>query len=121
MTVIDLHSHFFPESWPDFDASFGGEPWPAIRHDGPGRATIMLGETAAGVPSAESHVILDMIDGLPGDIAVLIIEHDMDVVFRFAERITVLVRRGVLVEGTPDEIAANDEVRAVYLGEAAHG
>lgn len=46
MTVIDLHSHFFPESWPDFDARFGGEPWPAIRHDGPGQATIMLGETA---------------------------------------------------------------------------
>jgi ABC-type branched-subunit amino acid transport system ATPase component len=82
---------------------------------------LLLDEPAAGVPSAESHVILDMIDGLPGDIAILIIEHDMDVVFRFAERITVLVSGGVLVEGTPDEIAANDEVRAVYLGEAVHG
>ncbi len=43
-TAIDIHSHFFPESWPDFDARFGGGKWPAIRHDGPGRATIMLGD-----------------------------------------------------------------------------
>ncbi len=82
---------------------------------------LLLDEPAAGVPSAESHIILDMIDGLPADIAVLIIEHDMDVVFRFAQRITVLVNGGVLVEGAPDEIAANEEVRAVYLGETTHG
>ena len=44
MTVVDLHSHFFPESWPDLDARFGGEPWPAIRHDGGGKATIMIGD-----------------------------------------------------------------------------
>ena len=43
--VIDIHSHFFPESWPDFDLRFGGPPWPAIRHDAPGRATIMIGDT----------------------------------------------------------------------------
>jgi len=43
--VIDIHSHFFPESWPDFDIRFGGPPWPAIRHDGPGKATIMIGDT----------------------------------------------------------------------------
>ncbi len=82
---------------------------------------LLLDEPAAGVPSAESHIILDMIESLPADIAVLIIEHDMDVVFRFARRITVLVNGGVLVEGAPDEIAANAEVRAVYLGEADHG
>ncbi len=77
---------------------------------------LLLDEPAAGVPNAESHVILDAIAALPRDIAVLIIEHDMDVVFRFAERITVLVSGGILASGTPDEIAASEEVRAVYLG-----
>ena len=82
---------------------------------------LLLDEPAAGVPSAESHIILDAISGLPTHIGVLIIEHDMDVVFRFAERITVLVSGAVYAEGTPKEIAANPDVRAVYLGQAAHG
>ncbi len=82
---------------------------------------LLLDEPAAGVPSAESHIILDVIDGLPQDIAVLIIEHDMDVVFRFAERITVMVQGGVLMEGTPAEVAADQRVRAVYLGERHDG
>jgi ABC-type branched-subunit amino acid transport system ATPase component len=81
---------------------------------------LLLDEPAAGVPNAESHIILDAIDSLPKDIAVLIIEHDMDVVFRFAERITVLVRGAILAEGAPDDIAANKEVQAVYLGEGNH-
>ena len=80
---------------------------------------LLLDEPAAGVPSAESHIILDVIDSLADDIAILIIEHDMDVVFRFAKRITVLVRGEVLIEGTPEEIAADPEVKAVYLGETA--
>ena len=75
----------------------------------------------AGVPSVESDVILDVIAALPADIAVLIIEHDMDVVFRFAKEITVLVDGGVLTSGPPEEIAANPEVKAVYLGEESHG
>ena len=50
-------------------------------------------------------------------LAVLIIEHDMDLVFRIARRITVLVQGSILVEGTPGEIAANPRVREVYLGE----
>jgi branched-chain amino acid transport system ATP-binding protein len=82
---------------------------------------LLLDEPAAGVPSAESHILLDAIDGLPGEVAVLIIEHDMDVVFRFAHSITVLVNGTVLTTGTPDEIADDAEVRAVYLGEAARG
>ena len=82
---------------------------------------LLLDEPAAGVPSTESHIILDMIDHLPADIAVMIIEHDMDVVFRFARHITVLVNGAVLAAGTPDEIANNDEVRTVYLGGAHHG
>jgi ABC-type branched-subunit amino acid transport system ATPase component len=82
---------------------------------------LLLDEPAAGVPSAESHIILDAIDRLPKHIGVLIIEHDMDVVFRFAERITVLVGGAIFAEGTPKEIGANPEVRAVYLGQASHG
>jgi len=79
---------------------------------------LLLDEPAAGIPSAESHILLDAIATLPKEIAVLIIEHDMDLVFRFAERITVLVSGEIFAEGTPAEIAANREVRAVYLGSA---
>ena len=81
---------------------------------------LLLDEPAAGVPSAESGLIVDVIESLPPEIAVLIIEHDMDLVFRFAERITVLVAGAVFAEGTPAEIARNAEVRAVYLGAASH-
>ena len=82
---------------------------------------LLLDEPAAGIPSAESHILLDAIATLPKDIAVLIIEHDMDLVFRFAERITVLVSGAVFAEGTPTEIAANRDVRSVYLGGALGG
>jgi branched-chain amino acid transport system ATP-binding protein len=82
---------------------------------------LCLDEPAAGVPSAESHIILDAIDALPRQIAVLIIEHDMDLVFRFAERITMMVAGAVFTSGSPREIAANPEVRAVYLGRAGRG
>jgi len=82
---------------------------------------LLLDEPAAGVPSAESHIILDAIDGLPRDIGVLIIDHDMDLVFRFAQRITVLVSGTVFATGTPREIGADANVRAVYLGQASHG
>ena len=78
---------------------------------------LLLDEPAAGVPSSESHLILDVVGRLDPQIAVLIIEHDMDVVFRFAQRITVLVSGAVLTEGSPQEIAADAQVRAVYLGE----
>jgi branched-chain amino acid transport system ATP-binding protein len=81
---------------------------------------LLLDEPAAGVPSSESHLILDVVAGLDPDIAVLIIEHDMDVVFRFAKEITVLVQGAVFTQGTPEEIMANADVRAVYLGEEGH-
>jgi branched-chain amino acid transport system ATP-binding protein len=80
---------------------------------------LLLDEPAAGIPSAESHILLDAIATLPKDIAVLIIEHDMDLVFRFADRITVVVSGAIFAEGTPAQIAANNEVRSVYLGNAA--
>jgi branched-chain amino acid transport system ATP-binding protein len=79
---------------------------------------LLLDEPAAGVPSAESHIILDAVGDLPAHIGVLIIEHDMDLVFRFATLITVLVSGAVFASGSPQEIAANPDVRAVYLGEA---
>ncbi len=82
---------------------------------------LLLDEPAAGVPSAENRIILDVIAQLPASVAVLIIEHDMELVFRFAERITVLVQGALLVEGTPAEIAADARVREVYLGERQHG
>ena len=82
---------------------------------------LLLDEPAAGIPSAESHILLDAIGALPKNIGVLIIEHDMDLVFRFAERITVMVSGAIYAEGSPAEIAANRDVRAVYLGSAADG
>jgi branched-chain amino acid transport system ATP-binding protein len=81
---------------------------------------LLLDEPAAGVPKAESELILGLLGQLPADIAILIIEHDMELVFRFAKRITVLVQGQVLVEGTPAEISADRRVHEVYLGEG-HG
>ena len=81
---------------------------------------LLLDEPAAGVPSSESHLILDVVAALDPDIAILIIEHDMDVVFRFAKHITVLVHGAVFTDGTPEEIQNNEQVRAVYLGEEGH-
>jgi len=82
---------------------------------------LLLDEPAAGVPIAESHIILDAVDALPAGIGVLIIDHDMDLVFRFAERITVMVNGSVFASGSPREIGADPDVRAVYLGQARHG
>ncbi|GHF72281.1 ABC transporter ATP-binding protein [Seohaeicola zhoushanensis] len=81
---------------------------------------LLLDEPAAGVPQSESHIIMDAIDDLPEDLGVVFIEHDMDLVFRFATEIVVLVSGAVICTGTPSEIAANEEVRRVYFGEAAH-
>ena len=82
---------------------------------------LLLDEPAAGVPEAERRDILDAIAALPADVSVLLIEHDMDLVFSFAKRISVLVDGGLLVEGEPSAIAADPQVRAVYLGESKHG
>jgi branched-chain amino acid transport system ATP-binding protein len=79
---------------------------------------LLLDEPAAGVPGAERADILATVAALPADVAVLLIEHDMDLVFSFATRITVLVNGAVLTEGTPREIAADARVKAVYLGDA---
>ena len=81
---------------------------------------LLLDEPAAGIPQAESAELFDVIAKLPRDVTILFIEHDMNLVFRFAERITVLVGGKVLTEGTPAEIAADPRVKEVYLGEAEH-
>lgn len=81
---------------------------------------LLLDEPAAGIPSAESAELFGVIAQLPRDVTILFIEHDMDMVFRFAERITVLVGGEVLTEGTPTEIMADPRVKEVYLGEAEH-
>ena len=78
---------------------------------------LLLDEPAAGVPSSESGMIIEMIERLPAEIALLIIEHDMDLVFRVAQRITVLVQGSILIEGPPEQIARDPDVRRVYLGE----
>jgi branched-chain amino acid transport system ATP-binding protein len=80
---------------------------------------LLLDEPAAGVPVAERQDILAAVAGLPRDVSVLLIEHDMDVVFSFADRISVLVNGALLVEGRPDDVARDPRVKAVYLGEAA--
>ena len=80
---------------------------------------LLLDEPAAGVPESERHDILAAVAGLPRDVTVLLIEHDMDLVFSFADRISVLVNGAMLVEGAPDEVARDPQVKAVYLGEGA--
>jgi ABC-type branched-subunit amino acid transport system ATPase component len=82
---------------------------------------LLLDEPAAGVPEEEREDILAALAALPQDVAILLIEHDMDLVFNFATRISVLVAGRLLTEGEPETIAADERVRAVYLGEDAHG
>lgn len=81
---------------------------------------LILDEPAAGVPHSESQRILDAIDRLPKDLAVLMIEHDMDLVARFASTIVVLAQGKLLCSGTTREVLADPRVREVYLGSRAH-
>ncbi len=78
---------------------------------------LLLDEPAAGVPEDERHEILSVVAALPNDVSVLLIEHDMDLVFSFADRISVLVNGALLTEGTPEEVARDARVKAVYLGD----
>jgi ABC-type branched-subunit amino acid transport system ATPase component len=82
---------------------------------------LLLDEPAAGVPESERHDILAAVAALPREVTVLLIEHDMDLVFSFADRISVLVNGALLVEGEPDEVARDPQVKAVYLGGSADG
>jgi len=80
---------------------------------------LLLDEPAAGVSSRDLGMLLEILTRLPKEIAVLVIEHDMSLVFRFAQQITVLVGGAVLVEGSVEEVRANQQVRDVYLGRRA--
>jgi branched-chain amino acid transport system ATP-binding protein len=82
---------------------------------------LLLDEPAAGVPEAERRELLATIAALPPEVSVLLIEHDMDLVFSFAERISVLVNGALFTEGSADEVAGDPRVRAVYLGESLDG
>jgi branched-chain amino acid transport system ATP-binding protein len=82
---------------------------------------LLLDEPAAGVPREESTELFSVITNLSRDITVLFIEHDMELVFRVASRIIVMVQGTILLEGTPAEISADPRVREVYLGGAQHG
>jgi branched-chain amino acid transport system ATP-binding protein len=87
---------------------------------------LLLDEPVAGVPAGEREELLHTVANLPADVSVLLIEHDMDLVFEFAKRITVMVNGAVLTEGSPDDIARDPQVKAVYLGhsldtQVAHG
>jgi branched-chain amino acid transport system ATP-binding protein len=81
---------------------------------------LLLDEPTAGIPSAEVGLILDALDRLPTEIAILLIEHDMQVVKRFASQVTVLVEGRTLTTGAPLEVMQSEEVRAVYLGASGH-
>ena len=80
---------------------------------------LLLDEPVAGVPAGEREELLQTVAALPADVSVLLIEHDMDLVFSFADRMTVLVNGTVLTEGTPDAIASDPKVKEVYLGHGA--
>ncbi|MBI4754509.1 MAG: ABC transporter ATP-binding protein [Betaproteobacteria bacterium] len=82
---------------------------------------LLLDEPAAGVPAGQSRALFETIARLPREVTILLIEHDMDLVFRFAERISVLVGGALLTEDVPEVIARDARVREVYLGEAAGG
>jgi len=81
---------------------------------------LLLDEPVAGVPEGERQEIFETLGGLPADVSVLLIEHDMDLVFNFATRVTVLVNGGVFAEGDVQAIASDPRVKAVYLGEREH-
>ncbi|UXT61172.1 ABC transporter ATP-binding protein (plasmid) [Agrobacterium fabrum] len=82
---------------------------------------LLLDEPAAGVPEAERHELLTTLADLPADVSVLLIEHDMDLVFSFADRISVLVNGALFSEGSVAEVSGDPNVRAVYLGDTIDG
>lgn len=80
---------------------------------------LLLDEPAAGVPEEERHEVLSIVKELPADVTVVLIEHDMDLVFSFADSISVLAAGALFAEGTVAEISKDPQVKAIYLGEDA--
>ncbi|RKQ73323.1 branched-chain amino acid transport system ATP-binding protein [Oceanibaculum indicum] len=77
---------------------------------------LLLDEPMAGMGPEESVRMTELLAGLKGSVTILLVEHDMDAVFRLADRITVLVYGSAIATGTPDAIRADESVRAAYLG-----
>jgi branched-chain amino acid transport system ATP-binding protein len=82
---------------------------------------LLLDEPVAGVPEGEREEIFDIVNALPAEVSVLLIEHDMDLVFNFARQVTVLVNGAIFAEGDVATVASDPRVMAVYLGEGGHG
>lgn len=81
---------------------------------------LLLDEPVAGVPSGQGRKLFALLERLPEDVAVMVIEHDMDLVFRFAKRITVLVEGAVMMEGDIEDVRRDPRVRDIYLGRRHH-
>ena len=79
---------------------------------------LLLDEPAAGIPTGDVGILLRAMEALPPDIAILLIEHDMQIVRRFATEVTVMVQGRVLATGAPADIMTSAEIRSVYLGTA---
>ena len=82
---------------------------------------LLLDEPVAGVPEGERQEIFDIVNALPAEVTVLLIEHDMDLVFNFAKTVSVLVNGALFAEGDVKSISTDPRVKAVYLGEGHHG
>ena len=78
---------------------------------------LLLDEPAAGVPAQEMNRVLEVVNRLPAEMAILLIEHDMQIVRDFAREVTVLVSGAILTSGPPATVMSNPEVRAVYIGQ----
>lgn len=82
---------------------------------------LLLDEPVAGVPAGERQEIFDIVNALPAEVTVLLIEHDMDLVFNFARQVSVLVNGALFAEGDVRSISNDPRVKSVYLGEGVHG
>lgn len=79
---------------------------------------VLFDEPAAGMSAAETHRFMDLIESLPSDVTVLIVEHDLDLVFRLAQSVSVLAAGRLIAHGSPAEVRDNDDVKVAYLGES---
>ncbi|MGH3110319.1 MAG: ATP-binding cassette domain-containing protein, partial [Gaiellaceae bacterium] len=82
---------------------------------------LMLDEPASGLSRGERVLLTDLLLALDPAITLILIEHDMDIALRVADTVTMLHDGGVIVEGTPDEIRANETVHDLYLGRGHRG